>query len=66
MVGYTGGSGRDPTYENIQDFAEGIRVEFDEAQVSFEDLLEAYLAFCTPAPRATHLCTRLVVDETSL
>lgn len=50
MVGYTGGSGRDPTYENIQDFAEGIRVEFDEAQLSFEDLLEAYLAFCTPAP----------------
>ena len=48
MVGYTGGSGRDPTYENMQDFAEGIRVEFNEAHI-VRGLLGAYLALHTGA-----------------
>ena len=34
----------------MQDFAEGIRVEYDDSAISFEDLLDAYFAFGTPAP----------------
>ena len=42
----------DPTYQNIQDFAETIRVTFDEAQVSYEDCLEMFFKLHTPSSSA--------------
>jgi peptide methionine sulfoxide reductase msrA/msrB len=45
-VGYTGGSTAQPTYENVHTgrtgHAEAIRITFDPAQLSYEDLLEKW------------------------
>ena len=45
-VGYTGGSVKNPTYEDTHDsksgHAEAIRVTFDPSMLSYEDLLEQW------------------------
>jgi peptide-methionine (S)-S-oxide reductase len=45
-VGYTGGRGDRPTYEQVcshtTGHAEAVLVEFDPAQVSYEELLDAF------------------------
>ena len=52
MVGYTGGTGLDPTYRNIMDHTEAILVEFSPDLVSFETLLRAWSKMHSPV-RAT-------------
>lgn len=46
VVGYTGGSVKNPTYEQVSEgttgHVEAIEVTFDPAKVSYEDLLEIY------------------------
>ena len=39
VVGYAGGRAPSPTYRNIQDYTEAVRVTFDPSVVSFEQLL---------------------------
>ncbi len=41
-VGYTGGSGKDPTYHHLGDHTETVQVDFDAALISFLDLLEIF------------------------
>ena len=45
-VGYTGGHGANPSYEDVSSgitgHAEAIQIEFDQAQVSYEKLLDIY------------------------
>jgi peptide-methionine (S)-S-oxide reductase len=45
-VGYTGGTTTDPTYREVcsgtTGHAEAVRVEFDPARVSFEELLDVF------------------------
>ena len=51
VVGYTGsksGTAQDPTYQNVQDFAEGIRVHFNPDKISYQDLLDMVFSFHTP------------------
>ncbi len=52
IVGYTGGSLENPTYEAVcterTGHAEAIEVEYDPAVVSYEDLLEAFWSMHDP------------------
>ena len=50
-MGYTGSAAknRNPTYRNIQDFAEAIRITYDPAKLSYEDLLDLFFDIHTPS-----------------
>lgn len=51
MVGYSGSSdpsARDPTYKNVQDYAESVRVTFDGDRVGYADVVDMFFAFHTP------------------
>jgi peptide-methionine (S)-S-oxide reductase len=47
-VGYTGGTAAQPTYRNIGDHSEAIRIEFDPHKVSYTELLEVFWASHDP------------------
>jgi peptide-methionine (S)-S-oxide reductase len=50
--GYTGGQERNPTYEavcaGVTGHAEAVRIEYDEAQVSYRELLEVFFSIHDP------------------
>lgn len=41
-VGYAGGTSYDPTYYNLEDHSETVQIDFDPAQISYEELLSAF------------------------
>jgi methionine-S-sulfoxide reductase len=41
-VGYAGGSTPNPTYRRIGDHTETVQIDYDPAQISYEDLLEVF------------------------
>ena len=56
VVGYSGSYQEDadlanPTYQNVQDFAESIRITFDPTILSYEQLLDMFFAFHSPSSR---------------
>jgi peptide-methionine (S)-S-oxide reductase len=42
MVGYAGGTSKDPTYRNIGDHSETIQIQFDPNQIAYKDLLHVF------------------------
>ena len=46
--GYAGGNNPDPNYQNIGDHAEVVKIEFDPAVISYEDLLTVFFATHDP------------------
>ncbi len=54
MPGYTGGTVKDPTYEQVcrgtTGHAEAIRIAFDPAQISYHALRPVFFARHTPTP----------------
>jgi peptide-methionine (S)-S-oxide reductase len=50
LVGYAGGNGIDPTYQNIQDYTEAIFVEYDPDVTTFADVLRLWRSSHTPYP----------------
>jgi peptide methionine sulfoxide reductase MsrA len=50
LVGYAGGNGIDPTYQNIQDYTEAIFVEYDPDVTTFADVLRLWIDSHTPYP----------------
>ena len=52
VSGYTGGTSKNPSYEQVcsgkTGHAEAIRIEFDPAQVSFRDLMTVFFATHDP------------------
>jgi methionine-S-sulfoxide reductase len=51
-VGYEGGTTADPTYHDLGGAAETVQLDFDPAQVSYEELVEMFFSFhdATMAP----------------
>jgi peptide-methionine (S)-S-oxide reductase len=51
-VGYAGGTTRDPTYEDVcagqTGHAEVVRIDYDPARVSYDDLLDLFWAIHDP------------------
>lgn len=51
-VGYTGGTTKNPTYEQVcshkTGHAEAIQIEFDEKQISYQALLEHFFSIHNP------------------
>lgn len=46
--GYAGGTTPDPSYENIGDHAEVIKIEYDPERIKLEDLLTVFFATHDP------------------
>ena len=53
MVGYSGSVSRDstvnPTYRNIRDYAESIRITYNADKLKYEDLLEMFFDMHHPS-----------------
>ena len=47
-VGYTGGSVKNATYRNHEGHAEAIRITFDPAKISYDDILEFFFKIHDP------------------
>ena len=47
-VGYAGGDSQHPTYRSLGDNSETIQIDYDPAQISYEELLELFWAGHTP------------------
>lgn len=68
-VGYAGGAFPSPTYENVGDHTEAVRVEYDPQTLSYGQLLELFLCwYCTspldPMPRrSAHIFVRDVKER---
>jgi peptide-methionine (S)-S-oxide reductase len=50
-VGYAGGEKENPTYERIGDHSEAVQIDYDPAQITYEELLEVYWASHSPTSR---------------
>ena len=51
VVGYSGSAkrGKDPTYRNVQDYAESIRITFDPNTLDYAALCAMFFGFHTPS-----------------
>lgn len=47
-TGYTGGSNKNPTYENHQGHAEALEVTYDELKISYEQILDYFFRIHDP------------------
>lgn len=50
VVGYSGGTRPNPTYENIMDYTEAILVEYDPKIVSYRQILQKWRKLGEPYP----------------
>lgn len=41
-VGYVGGTTKNPTYQKIGDYTEGLQIDFDPAVISYQKLLDTF------------------------
>lgn len=51
LVGYAGGTRRNPTYHDLGDHSETVQVEFDPARVTYEQLLGVFWSSHDPSER---------------
>jgi len=48
-VGYSGGTTENPTYENLGDHTETVRIEFDPSLISYKELLDKFWKLHDPS-----------------
>jgi peptide-methionine (S)-S-oxide reductase len=66
QVGYAGGTTANPTYEQIGDHAEAVRVEFDPQVISLDALLERFWSSHDPTrARRSQYRAELYCDDAS-
>ncbi len=51
-VGYTGGTTQNPTYTTLGDHSEAIRVDYDPARITYEELLQIFWESHNPKSRS--------------
>ena len=56
VVGYAGGRGSRPTYDNHEGFMESIRVTYDPAQISYAQLVNAFFHHIDPTDPRGQIC----------
>jgi peptide-methionine (S)-S-oxide reductase len=60
-VGYAGGTTPEPNYHNIGDHSETVQVDYDPAQITYENLLDAFWRSHDPAYASSSLQYRAVI-----
>lgn len=58
VVGYAGGTARNPTYENHEGFLESIKVTYDPAVISYPQLVNAFFHHIDPTDPNGQICDR--------
>jgi peptide-methionine (S)-S-oxide reductase len=58
VVGYAGGTAKNPTYENHDGFLEAIKVTYDPAQISYPQLVNAFFHHIDPTDPGGQICDR--------
>jgi peptide-methionine (S)-S-oxide reductase len=56
VVGYAGGTAKNPTYENHEGFLEAIKVSYDPAQISYPQLVNAFFHNIDPTDPNGQIC----------
>ncbi len=56
VVGYAGGTGKNPTYENHSGFLESIKVTYDPAVISYPQLVNAFFHHIDPTDPNGQIC----------
>ena len=64
--GYAGGTMANPTYENHEGNVEAVRIEFDPAQVSYDQLVSAFLRSVDPTDDGGQFCDRGPAYKTAI
>jgi peptide-methionine (S)-S-oxide reductase len=58
VVGYAGGTAKNPSYENHEGFLESIKVTYDPAQISYPQLVNAFFHHIDPTDAGGQICDR--------
>ena len=58
VVGYAGGTGTNPTYENHEGFLESIKVTYDPAKITYAQLVDAFFHHIDPTDAGGQVCDR--------
>ena len=58
VVGYAGGTTKNPNYENHDGFLESIRVTYDPAVISYPKLVDAFFRHIDPTDPGGQICDR--------
>jgi peptide-methionine (S)-S-oxide reductase len=56
VVGYAGGRGTNPSYENHEGFLEAIKVTYDPAKISYPQLVDAFFHHIDPTDPGGQIC----------
>jgi peptide-methionine (S)-S-oxide reductase len=56
VVGYAGGTAKNPTYENHEGFLESIKVTYDPAVISYPQLVNAFFHHIDPTDAGGQIC----------